>query len=296
VAIAPALERTDTSAGETDLTPQDEYEQQARSPARPSVIVVSPHLDDAALSTFAYLQSAVGVVNVFTAPPQDSRTVSLWDHVCGYASSTDVNEKRKWEDEAALAAVGIRPLNLDFAPDSSIRQAEGTLEPVAPALAGILYETLVSDWIMERLASFDLFVPLAGGPKPNPDHVICRDAALILHRLGRARVTLYADQPYVYKNRAWPMFVTGESKPADASWWWRFPRAVPDMIALDHNIEVVRLDEYQRESKRQLMMRYETQYWNLNRRLRTRGLLLDPDLYGIEVYWKLDPPARTDAA
>jgi LmbE family N-acetylglucosaminyl deacetylase len=292
VAIAPALERTDTSAGETDLTPSDEYEQQARPPARPSVIIVSPHLDDAALSTFAYLPSAVGVVNVFTAPKQDPRTVSLWDHVCGYASSTDVAEKRKWEDEAALATVGLRPFNLDFAPDASIRQAEGTLEPIAPALAGILDETLLQAKLW-RDAVHELLAPLAGGPKPNPDHVLCRDAALILHRLGRARVTLYADQPYVYKNRAWPMFVTGESEPADAAWWGRFPRAVPDMIALDHNVEVARLDEYQRESKRQLMMRYGTQYWNLNRRLRVRGLLLDPDLYGIEVYWKLDPPART---
>jgi LmbE family N-acetylglucosaminyl deacetylase len=260
-------------------------------------VVVSPHLDDAALSASAMLDEHAAVVNVFTGAPLRDGALSLWDKVCGETDSGDVARRRVAEDARALATRGIEPVNLGYR-DALIRKADGdTSEIEVAALAGDLDDALRTSPLPPE---GQVWVPLGGGPRPHGDHVLVREAALILHRLGYWRVGLYADQPYVYKSRAWPAFIQPSREgiptaPAvdDPSWWRRFPRAVPEMFALDHRMIVAHPDP---EAKLALMEMYETQFENLNRRLRTKNLLRDPALYGIEVYWMLDLPARIEAA
>lgn len=254
-------------------------------------VVVSPHLDDAALSASAMLDEHAAVVSVFTGAPLRDGALSLWDKVCGFTDSGDVARRRVEEDARALATRGIVPVNLGYR-DALIRKADGDESPVeVAALAGDLDDALRASGLAP---GGNVLVPLGGGPRPHGDHVLVRDAALILHRLGYWRVLLYADQPYVYKSREWPAWIRegGDPDPG-TSWWRRFPRAVPDMVALDHRMIVAHPDP---EEKLALMAMYETQLENLNRRLRTKGLLRDPALYGIEVYWMLDVPPRIEAA
>lgn len=268
------------------------------------MIVLSPHFDDAALSTFAKLDEAKAVVNVFTDAPEGS--LSTWDRVCGHSDSAVVARARREEDNAALASLGVLPINLSLR-DAGVRESIGEAPPEVAPLAGLIADAI------DGYGEVVLLAPLGGGPVANPDHVLVREAALTLHRARRVSVVLYADQPYVYKNRSWPNFVTGSwnsfhtellksergeivEPPSDARWWDRFPRAVPEMISLTNGIEVVRLSEQDRDRKLALMQRYETQFENLNRKLRTRNLLRDPECWGVEVYWTLDPPARLQEA
>jgi LmbE family N-acetylglucosaminyl deacetylase len=251
------------------------------------VIVLSPHLDDAALSTYSVLSlGEARVVSVFTAGPIKGEHLSLWDRVCGFDDSVEVARLRRAEDERALATLGIRPTNLGLR-DASIRQAEGVPAPSA---------IQISDWIRDIVADSGertVYAPLGGGPRPNPDHVIVRDAARLLARLGVIDLVLYADQPYVYKNRSWPGWISPSSNPepahtdGEASWWKRFPRDVPEMVSLDEGLRVVELLSQEVDRKLALMKMYETQFENLNRKLRTKDLLRDPALYGVEVFWEI---------
>lgn len=282
-------------------------------------VVLSPHLDDAALSTAAVLagwhrtdSSTTSVVNVFTGAPLHESTLSLWDHVCGFTDSGEVAARRIAEDAAALSTLGLVPVNLGYR-DFLIRRGDGDPESVT---VDDLFSDLADLIVPSEVET--VYAPLGGGPRPHVDHVLVREAALLLHRERIADVALYADQPYVYKSRSWPQWIETDVDfgvgPASAivatrlqhsgveddgrggDWWRRFPRSVPEMVALDNGRTVVVLGEEARDRKLDLMRRYETQFDNLNRRLRTRGLLDDPNLYGVEVYWRLDPPASIEAA
>lgn len=262
-----------------------------------TVVVLSPHLDDAVLSAFSVLtrgeEEDVHVVNVFTGTPEREDSLSLWDKVCGFDDSFDVCRRRIAEDERAHAALGVSRVSCLGLRDHLIRKADGT---------GKTFTADVVDAISEPVrAARVVYAPLAGGPRPHSDHVLVRDAARILRKLDDIDpLVLYADQPYCYKSRAWPAFILnhGVKDAADAHWdvatdleglgWWkRFPRAVPEMVSLDEACEVVRLGESERVRKQRTMAMYETQYENLNTKLRTKGLLRDPDLYGVEVFWTL---------
>lgn len=279
------------------------------------MIVLSPHLDDAMISTWSLIArgSVPAVVNVFTGEPLGADTLSIWDKVCGFASSHEVCRLRVAEDAAALGVYGIEPINLGYR-DATVRRAETDPEArAAPEIAVIAGDVEVA--IRKLHAGLpgipEVAAPLGGGPRAHPDHVLVRDAALILHRLGRIALTIYADQPYVYKSRRWPTWVRADAvraaeeqpsivevesissfsrevDPFPDPWWHRFPRALPDMVSLENGRHVRILGRAERKEKLAAMRSYVTQYDNLNERLRTKGLLLDPDLYGVEVFWRLD--------
>src|SRR4051794_18332994 len=79
------------------------------------VLLLSPHLDDAVLNCCSVLMSDadVRVVNVFAGIPPPG-FVSDWDRSCGGRDSAEHVRRRIAEDEAVLAALGTRPVNLPF--------------------------------------------------------------------------------------------------------------------------------------------------------------------------------------
>jgi LmbE family N-acetylglucosaminyl deacetylase len=237
-------------------------------------VVLSPHLDDAVLSAFARLGPGTAVVNVFDGIPPEG-TLTLWDRLCGASSSAEQARARLAEDEAVLSSLGVERVSLRYL-DALNRDGSPANLPMAISLA------------LER-GDAEVLAPLAGGPRPHPDHALVRDAALLLYERGEiGRLTLYADFPYCVKTgRAWPRAMGGDGP--DPRWLGRALRGARYLGAwLDPVVAV--LSPAERDAKLAAMRGYRTQFDALDHRLRVRGLVSDPALYGREVLWELGPP------
>ena len=103
-----------------------------------SIVVVSPHFDDAALGAAHLLTSHPGstVITVLGGrPPSYPEIVTSWDAAGGFRSGDDVVGARREEDRAAMASMKATPVWLDF-PDHQYLTADGRPTPaeVAPPL------------------------------------------------------------------------------------------------------------------------------------------------------------------
>lgn len=80
------------------------------------VVVVSPHLDDAVLSTGQYLAgrgSDVTIVTLFAGVPA-AGVVTEYDRKCGFVDSRDAVTTRRTEDVEACALLNIAPVHLSY--------------------------------------------------------------------------------------------------------------------------------------------------------------------------------------
>ncbi len=143
-----------------------------------SVVVVSPHFDDAALGAAHLLVSHPGatVVTVLGGrPPAYPDPVSEWDALGGFTVGDDVVAIRREEDRAAMGVVGARPVWLEFADHQYLApEHRPTPAEVAPDLAAAVLDAGASA----------VFLPMG---LANPDHVLTHRAGLL------ARQTLGAD-------------------------------------------------------------------------------------------------------
>ena len=144
--------------------------------------VVSPHLDDAALSLGATLAGVVRdgasvlVVTVFAGDPESSAAAGPWDALCGFRTEGEAARARRAEDVRACAILGIDPVWLSFKDESYGPAERPTVEAVDAVLAG-------ADAIL-----------LPGLPLTHPDHA--RVSSWAAHFARSARVGFYAEQPY----------------------------------------------------------------------------------------------------
>jgi LmbE family N-acetylglucosaminyl deacetylase len=149
----------------------------------PRVVVVSPHLDDAALSLGATLAEAsrkgCEVVNltVFAGDPTSVAPPGVWDRQCGFSSLGATSRLRRAEDQAACALIGMKPVWLPF----SDSQYPSDRSDVWGAMEPFLTD---ADRIM-----------IPGFPLVHPDHLwvnrLVGEHADVLPPLG-----VYAEQPY----------------------------------------------------------------------------------------------------
>jgi len=94
-----------------------------------TVVVVSPHFDDAALGAAHLLTSHPGstVVTVLGGrPPAYPDPVSEWDAAGGFVVGDDVVAVRREEDRAAMEVLGARPVWLEFADHQYLAPAART--------------------------------------------------------------------------------------------------------------------------------------------------------------------------
>lgn len=162
-----------------------------------SVVVLSPHLDDAVLSCWHVLESRadVTVVNVFSGSPPPGTPAPWWDQLTGATDPVARMRERHEEDRRALALAGRAAVAIDLL-DAQYRRQE---LPVAA--------------LVERLQSAIPPGALVCAPAAmtrHPDHELVRDAALELARAG-SRLALYADLPHAIE-QGWPAWVTGEPR------------------------------------------------------------------------------------
>jgi LmbE family N-acetylglucosaminyl deacetylase len=147
------------------------------------VTIVSPHLDDAALSLGATIARAtaggveVDVVTVLAGDPASRDPAGRWDARCGFDSAADAAVRRRREDARACALLGARPLWLPFADEQYSMPDPGA---VADALAAAASEAEV------------VLVP--GWPLTHDDHAWL--ARLAWTHLDHERLGFYLEQPY----------------------------------------------------------------------------------------------------
>ena len=85
------------------------------------LVILSPHLDDAALSlgaTIAYASEvgmAVTVLTVLAGDPDAEGPAGTWDTICGFATAGEAARVRRAEDASACEILGAAPMWLPFA-------------------------------------------------------------------------------------------------------------------------------------------------------------------------------------
>ncbi|HVB96365.1 MAG TPA: PIG-L family deacetylase [Chloroflexota bacterium] len=106
-----------------------------------AIVVISPHFDDGVLSCGQLLASYPGsiVVTALAGRPSSYGKLTAWDAAAGFQAGDDVVAARRAEDQAALAALGARPVWLDFCDEQYGHSP--TLEMLAGGLARAIRET-----------------------------------------------------------------------------------------------------------------------------------------------------------
>ncbi|MEI8000165.1 MAG: PIG-L family deacetylase [Actinomycetes bacterium] len=90
------------------------------------IVVISPHLDDAALGCGTLLAAHPGstVVTVFAGRPDSyPDPAERWDAVCGFGPGDEVHAARRAEDAAAMTVLDATPVWLDFVEHSHLERA-----------------------------------------------------------------------------------------------------------------------------------------------------------------------------
>jgi LmbE family N-acetylglucosaminyl deacetylase len=154
------------------------------SQAEKKCLLVSPHLDDAVLSCGEWIARHPGtlVATVFSATPAAPERLTLWDAAAGFDSAAEAMPERRREDAAALAALGARPLWLDFS------DSQYGATPAADELAAALDALLAAEMPATVCCPAGLF---------HPDHVLTHQAMLLARaRHPALRWLMYEDALY----------------------------------------------------------------------------------------------------
>lgn len=154
----------------------------AGKPAEAPVFVVSPHLDDAALSCGRLLDARPGstVLTVFAGGRRDWSYVTPWDSTCGFTAGQDVLAVRRKEDERALAMLGALPDWMDLPQDGDRHDDADLVE--------------LTDEIRRRIEDISPMLVAAPLGLRHVDHIIVSDATIgALRELGLERWVVYAE-------------------------------------------------------------------------------------------------------
>jgi LmbE family N-acetylglucosaminyl deacetylase len=236
-------------------------------------VMVSPHLDDAALSASARLgRGGATVVTVFTAVPPAGWPTTRWDLLTGAASSRERQRERRAEDAAAMAMLGAHSVYLEL-PELLYRDGPPDLGPAAERLTGC-FSRAEQVWLPAAISG-------------HRDHLLARDLGMdAAARAGHTEVTLYADYPHVVSH-GWPASVTGQAPEPfiDADFWLsdQLTRAGLSPSALKP--EPAKLTTGQRARKREVIAAYRSQAPAL--RLGPRELSADPAKLDYELCWRM---------
>lgn len=232
-----------------------------------SILLVSPHSDDAALSAFRLLSTGdASVLTVCGGVPPTGTQLSSWDEMTGAEDARERALERKDEDVAAMTRLGVDLTQLEYL-DNSYRSQALDLSEIAEQIA------LVA-------SGRSLLAPMAIGS--HPDHESIRDATMLAgHKYGNA-VGFYAELPYAARH-GWPKWVTGESQDPflrpEISW----REAIDWTRVSESGATVEHLDEVDRNKKYDLISEYRSQLPALNNGPLDRFRV--PAILSYEVWW-----------
>lgn len=153
-------------------------------PLERRLVVLSPHLDDGALSlgaTIAWASRAgmrVVVLTVFADDPESERKAGVWDALCGFATAGEAARARRIEDRRACTILGAEPIWLPFGSENYAETRSG--DEVWSALEPHLNDAAL--------------VLLPGHPLEHADHVWLTQ--LVTQRADASNLGFYVEQPY----------------------------------------------------------------------------------------------------
>jgi LmbE family N-acetylglucosaminyl deacetylase len=152
---------------------------------RGPVLVISPHLDDAALSLGATIytlarRQEVCILTVFANDPESELPAQHWDEYCGFPTAAAAARGRRAEDTAASRILGAQIRWLPFA-DSSHSSAPD-LSKIKQAVAAAVRNAET------------VLVP--GFPLTHPDHAIVSSLTAETCVETNCRLGFYVEQPY----------------------------------------------------------------------------------------------------
>ena len=251
-------------------------------------IIISPHLDDAALSAFSVLnvdnRESISVVNVFTGKPSITAVTEV-DAVTGAMSSQRLMELRLEEDAEALS--GAKTYHLDLL-DNQYRSINLRNYEIADDVEQELTEKIA--YGLERLqislADYsDIFIPRGIGG--HPDHLIVRNAVLSLckqHLHGKIR--FYADMPYAIRY-GWPNWILGTEKDPflDVDAFWKMSTNKSN-LDFENYFKIISFSAEDIKKKREMIKKYKTQYSSLT--CGTIDIFKEDRNLQYEVHWSLE--------
>lgn len=201
-----------------------------------SIVILSPHFDDAVFSCWHLLtKPGTTVITIFAGTPAGG-TTTWWDRLCGESDSVAMVRKRIHENEAALSDIGVSCRNLPYVD----RQYSYTNHDV-PELANAILSQV------DHTAAF--FAPLAGSRVwRHPDHITVREVGKFLLAQGK-KVSFYADLPYMQM----PI------RPSDR-YKHRVSQRASRLIGTPFVAQVSELNARNQTLKRKAMHQYESQY------------------------------------
>jgi LmbE family N-acetylglucosaminyl deacetylase len=156
--------------------------------------VISPHLDDAALSCSLLLAANPGscVTTVFAGGPPSMRPLTTWDRLARYfPEGADVVGVRRGEDISASAMVRAKPVHLMYWDRQYRNESYGYQGLAEEELAQAVTAELLSH---RPQGPADYWViPLGLG---HPDHRLAAEAGLMLAEREAGEFYVYEELPY----------------------------------------------------------------------------------------------------
>jgi LmbE family N-acetylglucosaminyl deacetylase len=224
-----------------------------------SIVVVSPHFDDAALGAAHLIISYPGtaVVTVHGGRPSAyPAEVSEWDALGGFETGDDVVGVRREEDRAAMESMGATPIWLDFVDGQYLREGE---RPSAAEYAAGLKAAI------EAAHPTAVFLPMGIA---QPDHMITHDAGLLARAEMGEDVSWFCYEDHGYKHL--PGMLAWRVSRLFRSGIWPTPSIVPievDMAAKRAAIDCYTTQlpplEYEHLLSIRLDANVPEQYWRL---------------------------------
>jgi len=204
----------------------------------PTVVILSPHFDDAVLNCWSLIREpSTLVLTVFAGIPPKG-THAWWDRVCGQADSHQMMLMRRQENEAAVAISGNT--NAQICLDYLDHQYH-TGSPSAAELADRIEAASPKGCAFAApLAISRLY--------PHPNHILVRQAGLELRRRGHS-VLFYPDSPYMSLPRT----------PAESA-LRRVQTQAEKAFGFAMSVNVNELNAAQLKAKANAMHAYKTQY------------------------------------
>ena len=154
--------------------------------------VVSPHLDDAALSCSLLLAANPGsyVTTVFAGGPASMPELTTWDRLARYfPDGADVVGVRRGEDISASALVSAKPVHLEYWDRQYRNEGQGYQGPAEQDLA----EAITAELLSRRPPADHWVIPLGLG---HPDHRLAAEAGLMLAERAAGEFYVYEELPY----------------------------------------------------------------------------------------------------
>ncbi len=205
-----------------------------------SLVVCSPHLDDACLSAGQFLAGRpdAHLVTVFAGMPHDLTMSTEFDRNSGFTSAGEAVTARRAEDERAAARLHAYPVHLPYV-DGQYR--DDGLSP--DALVDSLFEAL------DRVHQRTLLAPVG---IVHPDHVAVSDAAVLTLTGADVDVVLYEELP---GRVLWPECAAA-----------RLATLTERLGPLGLRLEQVFIGTGPMAAKARAVDEYRSQRWALNRR------------------------------